>query len=282
MALVTMFNPKEFSPVTTLKYDIGVSDTRIYVNDVSVFAAVPSLATLGTDSTDGEVVQITLIGTDYIDVTRAIVGTAKAHTANTIIARNFSSKDQEVIQENIKKLDDEKLPFPDTLTEMTTVDDTNDLIIVEDVSPTTKVNKKMKLSTLGAWLRTLLFGTLNGVIKVNGSGVVSEAEAGTDFSEADLVFNAQTVSTSDWGTFTAAAGEETLIKDDGFVYRKSISLTGVVAAEMTLYAIASKNKKSCGAIISSDIILYNDGIYIYAKSIPTAEFTFLELRFVKG
>lgn len=109
MAFKTMFNPKAFSPQTVLSQDVGTSDTRLYVDDVLVFPAVPTLATIGADSSTAETVRVTAIGSNFIDVERGYVGSAKAFTANTVIARNFSSADQQIIQDNITYLNDAKL-----------------------------------------------------------------------------------------------------------------------------------------------------------------------------
>lgn len=109
MAFKTMFNPKAFSPQTVLSQDVGTSDTRIYVDDVSVFPATPTLATIGADSSTAETVKVTAIGSNFIDVERGYVGSAKAFTANTVIARNFSSADQQIIQDNLIHLNDVKL-----------------------------------------------------------------------------------------------------------------------------------------------------------------------------
>lgn len=109
MAFKTMFNPKAFSPQTVLSQDVGTSDTRLYVDDVSVFPATPTLATIGADSSTAETVRVTAIGSNFIDVERGYVGSAKAFTANTVIARNFSSADQQIIQDNITYLNDAKL-----------------------------------------------------------------------------------------------------------------------------------------------------------------------------
>lgn len=109
MAWQAMFNSKAFSPTTTLTQEIGPSDTRIYVADVSVFPAVPTLATIGIASDLAEVVRVTAIGNNFIDVERGYVGAAKSFTANVPISRNFSSKDQDIIQANLQFLKDNAL-----------------------------------------------------------------------------------------------------------------------------------------------------------------------------
>ena len=107
--LEQMYTPQAFSPQTTLSQDIGASDTRIYVTNVNVFPTPPTLATIGTDAASAETVKVTAKGTNYIDVQRGLLGTAKSWTTNSIIARNFSAADQTAIQNNINTLNTVKL-----------------------------------------------------------------------------------------------------------------------------------------------------------------------------
>ena len=107
--LEQMYTPQAFSPQTTLSQDIGASDTRIYVVNVNVFPTPPTLATIGTDAASAETVKITAKGTNFIDVQRGLLGTAKSWTTNSVIARNFSAADQTAIQNNINVLNATKL-----------------------------------------------------------------------------------------------------------------------------------------------------------------------------
>ena len=107
--LEQMYTPQAFSPQTALSQDIGASDTRIYVANVNVFPTPPTLATIGTDAASAETVKITAKGTNFIDVQRGLLGTAKSWTTNSVIARNFSAADQTAIQNNINTLNATKL-----------------------------------------------------------------------------------------------------------------------------------------------------------------------------
>src|SRR5574344_69492 len=107
--LEQMYTPQAFSPQTALSQDIGASDTRIYVANVNVFPTPPTLATIGTDAASAETVKITAKGTNFIDVQRGLLGTAKSWTTNSVIARNFSAADQTAIQNNINTLNAMKL-----------------------------------------------------------------------------------------------------------------------------------------------------------------------------
>lgn len=107
--LEQMYTPQAFSPQTALSQDIGASDTRVYVANVNVFPTPPTLATIGTDAASAETVKITAKGTNFIDVQRGLLGTAKSWTTNSVIARNFSAADQTAIQNNINTLNATKL-----------------------------------------------------------------------------------------------------------------------------------------------------------------------------
>lgn len=100
----------------------------------------------------------------------------------------------------------------------------------------------------------------------------SQARSNIGAEESILVFTDVSVSTSSWSTYTEAAGEETLIKNAGFTYRKSLTLTGVTTG-MSAIIIPSEDKSACGTTIHEKLILFADGAYIYAKATPTATFT---------
>lgn len=105
--------------------------------------------------------------------------------------------------------------------------------------------------------------------------------AGIGAEAAHLLFVDQTISTSGWATFTAAAGEETNIQNKGYTYRKSLALTGVTTA-MTPLVKSALDKDDCGAQVHDAYIPYNGGIYIYAKSTPSAAWHMLTILVVQG
>ena len=112
-----------------------------------------------------------------------------------------------------------------------------------------------------------------------GDDAITPASIGAE--KERLTFADQSVTTSGWGEYTAAAGEETLIKNAGFVYKKSLSLSGVLET-MDAFIIPSKNKKACGAIINDGVITSNGEIYLYAKSVPTNAFTLRRISCFKA
>ena len=184
--LEQMYTPQAFSPQTALSQDIGASDTRIYVASVNVFPTPPTLATIGTDAASAETVKITAKGTNFIDVQRGLLGTAKSWTTNSVIARNFSAADQTAIQNNINTLNATKL-------ESVEADD--------DVNNTLTNDKLAKVAT----------NTLKGRKSVNQGNVedlsASDVRAMLDIQKGADVTN----------TVLEAAGDTTIADNDKLV-----------------------------------------------------------------
>ena len=99
-----MYRGIPFSPQTTLSDSIGAGDTVISVADVSAFPDPPNYATIGTDA-GGETIKYTAkTGSALSGCTRGVEGTAKAWPAGSVISRNFTAKDLEVLQANLDML----------------------------------------------------------------------------------------------------------------------------------------------------------------------------------
>ena len=184
--LEQMYTPQAFSPQTALSQDIGASDTRIYVANVNVFPTPPTLATIGTDAASAETVKITAKGTNFIDVQRGLLGTAKSWTTNSVIARNFSAADQTAIQNNINTLNATKL----------------ESVEADDVANNTLTNDKLaKVAT----------NTLKGRKSANQGNVedlsASDVRAMLDIQKGADVTN----------TVLEAAGDTTIADNDKLV-----------------------------------------------------------------
>lgn len=142
------------------------------------------------------------------------------------------------------------------------------------------------------WFATMV-ATLDENVAANLLNIINANKAELEEEIADLTpedigaepsrlsFVDQSVSTSGWATYIAAAGEETKIKNNGYIYRKSLTLAGVLAT-MKAYLMPSEDKTACGATICGRVITHDGGIFIYAKSVPTAEFTFLSVDCFKA
>ena len=109
MALSTMYPGKNNSPKTTLAADITAAATSMTVADASVLPAPNNIAVIGT-STDAEVVIYTsIVGNVVSGLTRGAGGTtAKAWTAETAVARNFTMYDYKTLCDNVTDLDTRK------------------------------------------------------------------------------------------------------------------------------------------------------------------------------
>jgi hypothetical protein len=97
------------------------------------------------------------------------------------------------------------------------------------------------------------------------------------FEPIALRFTDVAVSTSDWATYTASGTEETAVQTAGYVYKKSVALTGVTAT-MKVDVEYSVDLDSCGATLWRENSSYAGGVNLYATAAPTSAFTMLTVR----
>ena len=107
--LLTMYPAQANSPETSLSGALTAAGTTVNVVDGSVLPDAPNLLTIGADGSTAETVLMTAKNGNVLTVTRAQNGTtARAWSAGDVIARYFTAADQTAMQENIKKLNEEK------------------------------------------------------------------------------------------------------------------------------------------------------------------------------
>ena len=107
--LVTMYPAQANSPETSLSGALTAAGTTVNVVDGSVLPEAPNLLTIGADGSTAETVLMTAKSGNVLTVTRAQNGTtARAWSAGDVIARYFTAADQTAMQENIKKLNENK------------------------------------------------------------------------------------------------------------------------------------------------------------------------------
>ena len=107
--LVKMYPAQANSPETSLSGALTAAGTTVNVVDGSVLPDAPNLLTIGADGSTAETVLMTAKSGNVLTVTRAQNGTtARAWSAGDVIARYFTAADQTAMQENIKKLNEEK------------------------------------------------------------------------------------------------------------------------------------------------------------------------------
>ena len=247
--LEQMYTPQAFSPQTTLSQDIGASDTRIYVANVNVFPTPPTLATIGTDAASAETVKITAKGTNFIDVQRGLLGTAKSWTTNSVIARNFSAADQTAIQNNINILNATKL----------------ESVEADDVVNNTLTNDKLaKVAT----------NTLKGRKSVNQGNVedlsASDVRAMLDIQKGADVTN----------TVLEAAGDTTIADNDKLVLVdvsvssgskiRTVLWSAIKTALNNLFVpMSSSSFPTSGTALAANTIYTVSGVGTYAFTAPT-------------
>ena len=104
-----MYPAQANSPETSLSGALTAAGTTVNVVDGSVLPDAPNLLTIGADGSTAETVLMTAKSGNVLTVTRAQNGTtARAWSAGDVIARYFTAADQTAMQENIKKLNEEK------------------------------------------------------------------------------------------------------------------------------------------------------------------------------
>jgi hypothetical protein len=104
-----MYPAQANSPETSLSGALTAAGTTVNVVDGSVLPEAPNLLTIGADGSTAETVLMTAKSGNVLTVTRAQNGTtARAWSAGDVIARYFTAADQTAMQENIKKLNEDK------------------------------------------------------------------------------------------------------------------------------------------------------------------------------
>lgn len=116
------------------------------------------------------------------------------------------------------------------------------------------------------------------VVDLQDAQAAIEADV-TDRELKTLPFTDQAVSTSDWATYTASGAEETALYADGYTYRKSLALEGVLATMRILECAMSHSTSKCGTSIAGNALPYDGGIKLYAKGVPTSAFSILSISF---
>ncbi len=109
MALSTMYEGKNNSPVTDITSAISATDQIIPVTDISVFPAAPNLATIGSDE-NAEVIRYNGIdGNSLTGCERGFGDTeAKAWPSSSVISRQITKYDMDTLRGNVLDLNTRK------------------------------------------------------------------------------------------------------------------------------------------------------------------------------
>ncbi len=100
-----MFQGIPFSPNTELTQDITATATTIYIANADCLPSAPNIAVIGNEYPTVEVIYYNKKTANSITgCSRAIEGTARAWTAGTLIARNYTNLDHANFIANIEEL----------------------------------------------------------------------------------------------------------------------------------------------------------------------------------
>lgn len=199
--LETMYAPQANSPTTSTVGNMTSSATSVTVLDASVLPSPPMLLVLGGDSENAETVLCTAKSSNTLTLTRAVEGTARAWTAGTAVARLFTAKDLQTVQNNITALNDDKAPassVPDASTSTPQMDGTGSYgsgttyARGNHVHPT-DTTRQAKI-------------TASGILKGDGSGGVTAATSGTDYALPSAIPSVYTSTPNMDGTGSAGTG----------------------------------------------------------------------------
>ena len=109
MALETMYSGQVNSPQTALNGGITDSATTITVADASILPPAPMVLVIGGETDNPETVLMTAKSGNDLTVTRALEGTAQAWGSGSLVGRNFTNYDYQVLINNIEDLNSGKV-----------------------------------------------------------------------------------------------------------------------------------------------------------------------------
>lgn len=171
----------------------------------------------------------------------------------------------------------ERQPATKDLTASTALADGDYLPFYDDSA---SANRKTLWSTVITKIRTALFGTSNGLLKANGSGVITAistvpvdaggtgatsaatARANLGAEQKKLIFTNTSVAKT-------AFVSSTTYKD--YPYRAAVALSNVVSSMIPDIVLAVSD--AAGGNFAPVAETYNGGVYIYAKEAPSAAIT---------
>ena len=196
--LQTMYPPQALSPATTTAGAVTTASTSVTVLNGSVLPDAPNLLTFGGETENPETVLMTAKNGNTLTIQRAVQGSARAWPAGSTIARLFTAKDLLDLQSNITALLNGKAEAGDVPTPSTSTpakDGTGSA-----GSGTTYARGNHVHPTDDTRQAKI---TANGLLKGDGSGNISAAQAGTDYALPSAIPSPSSTTPSMDGTGSA-------------------------------------------------------------------------------
>lgn len=278
--LVKMYPAQANSPETSLSGALTAAGTTVNVVDGSVLPEAPNLLTIGADGSTAETVLMTAKSGNVLTVTRAQNGTtARAWSAGDVIARYFTAADQTAMQENIKKLNEDKAEKVASPTKG------NFAGLDENGNPTDSGKKpgdfaaashthtdkadKVKSATAGHFAGLDANGNLTDSGK-KASDFANASHAHAGYAEVKI-FSAVSVAASAWVSDSTYAA---------YPYAASIACSGVTASyvpEVVFGAVEAASGNFAPVALSG-----SGTVKIYAATKPTAAITVQSITCIKA
>ena len=278
--LVKMYPAQANSPETSLSGALTAAGTTVNVVDGSVLPEAPNLLTIGADGSTAETVLMTAKSGNVLTVTRAQNGTtARAWSAGDVIARYFTAADQTAMQENIKKLNEDKAEKVASPTKG------NFAGLDENGNPTDSGKKpgdfaaashthagkadKVKSATAGHFAGLDANGNLTDSGK-KASDFANASHAHAGYAEVKI-FSGVSVAASAWANDSTYAA---------YPYAASITCSGVTASyvpEVVFGAVEAASGNFAPVALSG-----SGTVKIYAATKPTAAITVQSITCIKA
>lgn len=278
--LVKMYPAQANSPETSLSGALTAAGTTVNVVDGSVLPEAPNLLTIGADGSTAETVLMTAKSGNVLTVTRAQNGTtARAWSASDVIARYFTAADQTAMQENIKKLNEdkaEKVASP-TAGNFAGLDSSGNLtdsgkkpgdFAAASHTHTDKADK-VKSATAGHFAGLDANGNLTDSGK-KASDFANASHAHAGYAEVKI-FSGVSVAASAWVSDSTYAA---------YPYAASIACSGVTASyvpEVVFGAVEAASGNFAPVALSG-----SGTVKIYAATKPTAAITVQSITCIKA
>lgn len=278
--LVKMYPAQANSPETSLSGALTAAGTTVNVVDGSVLPEAPNLLTIGADGSTAETVLMTAKSGNVLTVTRAQNGTtARAWSAGDVIARYFTAADQTAMQENIKKLNEdkaEKVASP-TAGNFAGLDSSGNLtdsgkkpgdFAAASHTHTDKADK-VKSATAGHFAGLDANGNLTDSGK-KASDFANASHAHAGYAEVKI-FSGVSVAASAWVSDSTYAA---------YPYAASIACSGVTASyvpEVVFGAVEAASGNFAPVALSG-----SGTVKIYAATKPTAAITVQSITCIKA
>jgi len=278
--LVTMYPAQANSPETSLSGALTAAGTTVNVVDGSVLPEAPNLLTIGADGSTAETVLMTAKNGNVLTVTRAQNGTtARAWSAGDVIARYFTAADQTAMQENIKKLNEEKAEKVSSHTagNFAGLDSSGNLtdsgkkpgdFAAASHTHTDKADK-VKSATAGHFAGLDANGNLTDSGK-KASDFANASHAHAGYAEVKI-FSGVSVAASAWASDSTYAA---------YPYAASIACPGVTASHVPEVVFGATEAASGNF---APVALSGSGtVKIYAATKPTAAITVQSITCIKA